>query len=887
MKTKKIYISVALCFLTLFLLYFHNTSNSNSEPEVSSSRTEPKVTGSTGDTFSGQSVHTFSADKLKFSSFALVDRVSSREKAGGTRCEKWAVLTTIFKPSEAVRRQVRLKDWCLVIVGDNKSPSTYETGWMKGEGNNEVVYLSPEDQKAINDSFVDSLPWNHFGRKNVGFLYAIMHGAQVIWDFDDDNMLKFWIPDAAPPGAPSLDAVIPKKNRSFVDVRTLLDHGYPTYNPYPILGAPTLPSWPRGIPLVDIKRSERSGTPLKEVRVHKESIGVLQSLADYQPDVDAIFRITNPIPFSFTRMEETKPLMIPAGVLTPYNAQATLHFRDSFWALLLPVTVHGRVSDIWRSYIAQRLFWDTGLLFGFMARPLVVQDRNPHSNLADLDAEKDLYMKSEHLADFLGSWRGRGRTLVERIEELWVALYEHDYLKIHDVELVQLWIQSLLDVGYQFPVLKDRHSSVPTDAGKSMIMTREGDHDQEEGACEIKSSLTFWTSDLHDGTRIDMPSVLANLGQNTIVSGTKSNSPYPFVFKMDHISQYLSRRSDVIKRQYVRHSKSLTEKMVQENYEFYKTDKHIASVDAFFCEFPASMCELWMPFNKTIVFLPAHRYNLGRCTKDEWHRLNEHLYKLASMENPKHIIAASSVYDREYLHHYTGLDPVPLYSFSGFYTANNTYNPTRDEILLIGHKISDFKSSKKFVLKDPHELYGHYQLSDLVHHRAAVLIAYSVMSYKLTEYYSLAIPLFVPSMKFYQNVRHFGPDRSSLSRFYCKNEELDSHIEPHPSSTHPYSPNIQAEDDQESEYYWLQFSDFYQWPHIVYFDDIPDLERKLDSADFNRMHDLMMLENEKRKETLLYNWCRVINKIKTGQTVPKSYKQAIAELYNVSRLQVN
>ena len=86
-----------------------------------------------------------------------------------------------------------------------------------------------------------------------------------------------------------------------------------------------------------------------------------------------------------------------------------------------------------------------------------------------------------------------------------------------------------------------------------------------------------------------------------------------------------------------------------------------------------------------------------------------------------------------------------------------------------------------------------------------MLIAYSVMSYKLTEYYSLAIPQF---MKFYQNVRHFGPGRSSLSRFYCKNEELDAHIEPHPSSTHPYSPkfNIQAEDDQESEYYWLQFS---------------------------------------------------------------------------------
>ena len=33
------------------------------------------------------------------------------------------------------------------------------------------------------------LPWNHFGRKNIGYLYAILHGATMIWDFDDDNML--------------------------------------------------------------------------------------------------------------------------------------------------------------------------------------------------------------------------------------------------------------------------------------------------------------------------------------------------------------------------------------------------------------------------------------------------------------------------------------------------------------------------------------------------------------------------------------------------------------------------------------------------------------------------------------------------------------------------
>ena len=32
--------------------------------------------------------------------------------------------------------------------------------------------------------------------------------------------------------------------------------------------------------------------------------------------------------------------------------------QEAFWGLLLPVTVHGRVSDIWRAYLTQKLLWD-------------------------------------------------------------------------------------------------------------------------------------------------------------------------------------------------------------------------------------------------------------------------------------------------------------------------------------------------------------------------------------------------------------------------------------------------------------------------------------------------------------------------------------------------
>ena len=160
-------------------------------------------------------------------------------------CERWAVTTTIFPPSEAVKRQTRLQDWCLVVAGDKKSHETYETGWEEGEeeGNAQVVYLTPKMQEAMQDQFVSALPWNHFGRKNAGFLYAMLHGASVIWDFDDDNLLKYWIQGAAPTNSLSLDGVVDAiTNSETVDVLEPSDHGLQVYNPYPVLGAPTLPS---------------------------------------------------------------------------------------------------------------------------------------------------------------------------------------------------------------------------------------------------------------------------------------------------------------------------------------------------------------------------------------------------------------------------------------------------------------------------------------------------------------------------------------------------------------------------------------------------------------------------------------------------------------------
>lgn len=145
------------------------------------------------------------------------------------------------------------------------------------------------------------------------------------------------------------------------------------------------------------------------------------------------------------------------------------------------------------------------------------------------------------------------------------------------------------------------------------------------------------------------------------------------------------------------------------------------------------------------------------------------------------------------------------------------------------------------------------------------------MSYRITELYALTIPLFIPSLKFYLNYydpvnRQFsiGWDRTSTNRPYCKDEpNLEQKMRPNitDNAIHPYSPNIDFLEDSESEMYWLQFADFYEWPHIQYFDDYKHLKELLIRADFTEIQKLMKQELELKENKVVNLWCKVVNKI--------------------------
>lgn len=839
--------------------------------------------GASVNPFNASEVRKFSPERLKFRSKFLP--ISSGNVKGNKEvdCKKWAVLTTIFTPTEAVRRFLYLSTWCVVIVGDFEKPKDYN---IPSSLRRRMLFLSHHDQKRMRSKFVDSLPWNSFSRKNIGYLYAISHGAEIIWDFDDDNILKFWLENAAVDQKQWIETFL-VANITVSEIDNVEKALF--FNPYNYLGSKEQKIWPRGFPLKEILPSRNQMFNFMEKRFPSEKIGILQSLADHQPDVDAIYRLTEQTPYFFDKAysKRNNTIILPYGLYSPMNAQATLHFKKAFFCLYLPVTVNGRVSDIWRSYIAEALLSLRGLYVGFLPRPLVDQDRNVHSYEGDFQAELPLYSQTSVFVQTLDSWRRNiislkdheKRSFEDLMEDLYVKLYEWGFIEIADVTNIQLWLQSIVSVGYDLGQSNRRQNNAPlpnftTDVGSFILSTPTG---MPKSCVQLKETnmvSTFWTSDLHDGTRIDIPSLLSSLGQKFYIAGIKGDhSPYPEVFKLPGIKIYRNLSPEIAK--YRSHSTPLSDESISRNAEFYEQDATFKNVDAFYCAFPASMCELWMPFNETksILFLSAHRYNLGRCNTESWQALNVKLQSLAKMRTDvglRHVIGADNRYDYEYLYHYTGIKSLELLSsFSGFYTEKSVYRPTRKEILVVynrGGGVPHVLKNLDFNVTCLFEEYHHYTLDDLTSYPAVIIFPYSVHSFKITEFYSLNIPLFFPSLKYFREHGGLGPDRTSTSYPYCREDkDLWKNMSKHLSSYHSFNPNAEFKDGPEDEMYWLQFSDFYDWSHIQYFDDREDLQRKiskLSKTDLKRIHESMKKENEIRKFVLLSKWCDIIPKLK-------------------------
>jgi hypothetical protein len=201
------------------------------------------------------------------------------------------VITSIQSPTKAVTKFSQIDNLYSIIVADKKTPLNWEFDNIK--------FLSVDEQESLDYPISRYLPWNHYSRKMLGYLYAVNQGCQVIYDTDDDNIPKDnWY-------LPSFDGnfYVLEKDLSFVNI-------YQYFTEDNI--------WPRGFPLNLIREDYRKHFKNKVAREIK--VGVWQGLADLDPDVDAVYRLVYNKECFF---ESKPPVVLNEGTVCPFNTQNT------------------------------------------------------------------------------------------------------------------------------------------------------------------------------------------------------------------------------------------------------------------------------------------------------------------------------------------------------------------------------------------------------------------------------------------------------------------------------------------------------------------------------------------------------------------------------------
>ncbi|XP_046863906.1 probable glycosyltransferase STELLO1 [Xenia sp. Carnegie-2017] len=357
--------------------------------------------------------------------------------------DKWIVVTSIAQPTEQVKKLAVVEGWKLLVVGDSKTPKDWS--------HPNVVFLSVEKQKQLGYKTTPLMPYKNYARKTIGYLYAIEHGAKIIYETDDDNY-----PYDGKIGF-SLDG-----EKQFLVYAT----DKKVVNPYEHFGQSSI--WPRGYPLENI------GDPPQHTFVKCDKIQPLiqQGVVNGDPDVDAVFRLTRKdvgVRLDVEFDSKAPPVLIPPGSYSPYNCQNTIFLYDAFWGLVLPPSQTLRVTDIWRSFYNKRLLEEIDGYLGFFG-PNAYQERNSHSYLEDFIDEKALYYESGRYIDFLRKWKPTKSDLFSRMLELTIALINEKFLEPIDGHVIKAWLTDLVSMGYVVPELRTQKSPCATIIEKEKVI---------------------------------------------------------------------------------------------------------------------------------------------------------------------------------------------------------------------------------------------------------------------------------------------------------------------------------------------------------------------------------------------------------------------------------
>lgn len=299
--------------------------------------------------------------------------------------------------------------WDFIVVGDRKSSSNFSLDGCR--------FLSLAAQRDSGFALAAICPESSYTRKNLGYLEAIRAGAEIIVETDDDNHPEkdFWAP-----------------RKSAVECRAVEGDGW--VNAYRYFSDDFI--YPRGFPLCHA----RDNPPAPQQPSIAEC-PVQQGLANDDPDVDAVYRMLFPLPFRFDA--DVPPVLLKNGAWCPFNSQNTTFFPSAIPLLYLPAGCSFRMTDIWRSFVAQRVMQARGQGVLFHG-PTVYQERNEHDLQRDFSDELSGYLHNlvirEALLEIRMLEHESTRVMMERCYEV---LIRNGWVNAGEELLLRAWLDDL------------------------------------------------------------------------------------------------------------------------------------------------------------------------------------------------------------------------------------------------------------------------------------------------------------------------------------------------------------------------------------------------------------------------------------------------------------
>ena len=322
------------------------------------------------------------------------------------------VMTSIAEPVNlALRtfaRQCAANGVPFIVIGDAKSPSGFNL--------DKCDYWGLERQKKLPFELAEMLPENSYARKNLGYLIAMRDNADLIIETDDDTFPgpAFWHDRSRS----VLAQVIERAD--WVNVYRCFTHHH---------------IWPRGFAVEKLHGVQGLGSPNTPREINAP---VQQGLADDNPDVDALYRLTLPLPMTF---EKARPIALGVDSWCPINSQNTTWFREAFPLLYLPSLCSFRMTDIWRGLIAQRIAWTCGWFVAFH-EATVIHERNEHDLLKDFSDEIVGYLNNGRIADDLRKLNLKPG--VDAINDNLITCYtmmiDRGHIGVQEIGMLKAWI---------------------------------------------------------------------------------------------------------------------------------------------------------------------------------------------------------------------------------------------------------------------------------------------------------------------------------------------------------------------------------------------------------------------------------------------------------------